>query len=251
MLALTSGLAAAVLREGLRHHVPRHSPLARGRARPRGARVDADRHGRSWRSRAWAWAWRPSPSCQALGSSSLATRGWRQRPRVRAGLSLSMPGAVGQMSPPWLRWRLVVATAGVVARRPPVRERTGTPRGRHLGLRPDRPDARGWSTRRPHSPSPCAACSPSSTGRPRTSRSTSTRSRRYFVQSIEYRSEIAPLVRAAPLRAGVARLSRRPPSYARAPGRARSTSTYLVYMMLALLRPAPAGARRSRPRWWR
>lgn len=32
---------------------------------------------------------------------------------------------------------------------------------------------RGWSTRRPLLPSPCAACSPSCTGRPRTSRSTS------------------------------------------------------------------------------
>jgi hydrogenase-4 component B len=36
---------------------------------------------------------------------------------------------------------------------------------------------RGWSTRRPRSPSPCAACSPSCTARPRTSRSTSIRSR--------------------------------------------------------------------------
>ena len=180
------------LREGLRDHVPGHSAVARGRARPRGTL--SMRVGMGILAVACAGlGWPPCPSCQRWPPSSLATRGWRHRPPRSAPACRSpCPGRFGaDVTDRWWRWGWLVVTGGVwlaVRVFGEGRRSAWTRRGAAGGSS----RRRGWNTRRPPSPSPCAACSPGSTGRPRTSRSTSIRSRRYFVQSIEYRSEIVP-----------------------------------------------------------
>ena len=212
MLALTSGLAAAVLREGLRHHVPRH---ARARpARPQAREVPAGHARRDGRARLRLRG--RSASLPSLVVPILSAARWPGSagcPPASAvatpGLSLAMPGTAGGSSPAAPGGRARAGVGGRGGGLPARRRGPPPPRGRHLGLRPHRPDARGWSTRRPRSRSRCGASSPSSTARPRISRSTSTRSRDTSSSRSRTGARIAPVVRAAPLRAASCRVLRR------------------------------------------
>ena len=148
------------------------------------------------------------------------------------GLPLRIPGLVGQMSPSLLasgssswwdssRWASESwAPTGDCA--------WGT-RGAAGGS--DRRLAR--STRPPPLPSRSGGCSPSCTGPPRTCRSTFHPESKYFVQSIDYRSEIHPWFERAlyePLVSGLRAAA------ARVRGvQAGSVHLYLVYMTVALL----------------
>ena len=167
-----------VLREGLRHHVPRHPPL--GPRRRRRARCPWPCSSGWARSRCACVALGVLPSLvvPVLGSAVARARRAARRPRDRdAGADARDARQRGRDR---ARRRGGRARAGVGGRgawrsgsAPPIGGSAwATPGAAAASAR--RP---GWSTRRPRSRSRCGASSPSSTARPRTSRSTSTRSR--------------------------------------------------------------------------
>ena len=117
-----------------------------------------------------------APAAMAVHAGPAARRDRRRRADVAAPAGARARAAAGARSP------------GAPARWAP----TGGCAWATHGAAAASARRRAWSTPRPPSPSRCGASSPSCTGRPGTCPSTSIRTSKYFVQSIEYRSEIHP-----------------------------------------------------------
>ena len=172
ILALTGGLAAAgfVKAFGITFLAIPRSDAAE--ARPRGATVDAGRHGNP---RGGVRGSRPGGRAHPVGagrrprgprgaSCGGPAAGWRPSRSPRPGGSRrcrrrSWPWGSSSSSPA-CGWGS--GSSGRAGGSAWVRRGDAAASSRR----------RGWSTRRPRSPSPCAACSPSCTGRLKTSPST-------------------------------------------------------------------------------
>ena len=241
MLALTSGLAAACFVKAFGIIVPRDAPLDPRRRGPGGAAGTMQvGDGRRWRSACVALG--VVPSARRAGAERGRSPGWAAcRPTSATALpalTLEMPGTVGVIAPAVLAAGLVLVPVAVVRR--PFRLGAADRRlrvGRHLGLRPHRPDAadgvHGDRVRR----AAAGGSSPSCTARPRTSSIDFHPESRYFVQSIAYRSEVHPWFERL-LYAPVVSLLRRTAFRIRWL-QAGSLHLYLLYMILALDRAAP------------
>ena len=272
MLALTSGLAAAcfVKAFGITFlAIPRSARRPSARTRRR-CRCSA-----GWRVLAVA--------CVALGLGagprrcrSLARRADRvsvdsRRPPspARWRCRSACPAASAQMSPA-ARWRpgLILLSVAVLLALRVLGRRSAAARGRHLGLRADRPDAahgvHGDRVRR----AAAAGLRRAVPADRRTCRSTSTPSRGTSSSRSTYRSEIHPWFERAALRPA-RRLSFAPRRVRVRRLQAGSVHLYLVYMIAgarcvllaggavaelmgyaARSRADGAGAARSRPGWW-
>ena len=237
MLALTSGLAAACFVKAFGITFLAIPRSAEAGARARGAAVDAGRDGdpRAGVRRCFGLA--PSRSCRR-SAPSLAGHGGlpAAAPRLHAGglplsdarrLRSDVAGARGA-------WGSSLVVAGAMARGPALRRGAGGSASARRGAAGASSRRRAWSTPRPRSPSRCAASSPSCTGRPRISPSTSIRSRGTSCSRSSTGREIVPwferYLYAPVIALGQALVGAR----ARRCSPARSTR-YLAYLVAALV----------------